>query len=282
MIAAASLHPCLKAFISGRAWRRIVLYFHYLLFHLSRQPVQSDRYDKADDRLITRSNQIHEYLTLSKEPFQKLLYSTTGNTVGEESSLKLKKKQLLAAIVLSSVFLIVYLSVCFRAANPEAGTQNPINSATELGPLNYLDHLGSAGIDPEPYYGVKGYVTITAAPGTAESLYLRRSQNITLTILLHLVALQANFTEAHVNIDPGAKWGGSIEFGNGGTTISFNNFVSYDPSGNLTIKAGHTIPVKMTIAIPKDVPFTQQFCLGAVGIWADVPVYDNLGVIAHG
>jgi len=56
--------------------------------------------------------------------------------------------------------------------------------------------------------------------------------------------------------------------------------VSYNPSGTVTIKAGQTLPVKLTIQVPKDFPSNAfPFPIGAVGITADIPIIDEIDVM---
>ena len=204
-----------------------------------------------------------------------------------EARTRLKGKSLVMSVVLVVAFLTAYCSFCLRASTPvskpEVETQNPTVSEADGVPLDFFPVLpDNPDYKPPPYYGLKGYLTITAAPSTQKSPYMKKGESVTLTILLHLVPLVTNFTEAHVNIDPNSRFGLKIEVGYSGGSVDINKLVSYDPSGNLTIKAGETVPVKMTIATLEDIPILQEFYLNAVGLSADVPIVDNLGVIAHG
>jgi hypothetical protein len=198
-----------------------------------------------------------------------------------------KRKRLIIGFIVFAAFLVAYLSVYLRGTAQTTAPNGATSSSTNPQPDFPFITSGVWSDDPnwkpEPYYGITGYLTITPAPGTEQSLCLMRGKNATLTLLLRAVALVANFTEAHVNVDPKSKWGGSLEVGLGGENfVNINNLVSYFPSGNLTVKAGQTISVSMIVATPADLPNLQKFYLNAVGISADVPILDNIKVLIYG
>lgn len=122
-------------------------------------------------------------------------------------------------------------------------------------------------------YGVTGYLEITYPPDSPGLLSVDRGGEININILLHFVSHTPEVTEAQVNIDPKGPWGLKIEY----RDVIFNEFVSYNPSGNITIKAGETIPVIMTIRIPEDFPsYIKSIPLGAMGIQFNITI-DELG-----
>ena len=122
-------------------------------------------------------------------------------------------------------------------------------------------------------YGVTGYLEITLPSDSPSSLSVDRGGEININILLHFVSYTPEVTEAQVTIDPKGPWGLKIEY----RDVIFNEFVSYNPSGNITIKAGETIPVIMTIRIPEDFPsYINSIPLGAMGIQFNITI-DELG-----
>jgi hypothetical protein len=130
--------------------------------------------------------------------------------------------------------------------------------------------------DPEIalQYGVTGYLEITYPSDSPSSLSVDRGGEINITILLHFVSYSPEVTEAQVDTDPQGPWGLRIEQ----SGVTFNDFVSYNLSGNITIKAGETIPVIMTIRIPEDFPsYINSIPLGAMGIQFNITI-DELGV----
>jgi hypothetical protein len=113
-------------------------------------------------------------------------------------------------------------------------------------------------------YGITGYLEIIHPSDSPSSLSVDRGGEINITILLHFVSYSPEVTEAQLNIDPNPKTGGEgIEMGG----VFFNDLVSYNPSGNISIKAGETIPVTMSFRIPENFPSSiEALPLCAMGI----------------
>jgi hypothetical protein len=137
-------------------------------------------------------------------------------------------------------------------------------------------------IDPEiaPQYGIKGYLEFIYPPDSPGVLSVDRGGEIDINILFHLVSYSPDFTEAGVTIDPDGRFGfGSGRYLKDGSFVLFNDFVSYNVSGNITIKAGETIPLMMTMRIPEDLPKSiSTIQLGGMGIYSlDVGIVDYLG-----
>lgn len=123
-------------------------------------------------------------------------------------------------------------------------------------------------------YGVTGYLEITYPSDSPSPLFINRGGEINMNILLHFVSYTPEVTEAQVNIDPKSPWGLRIEQGD----VIFNELVSYNLSGNISIKAGETIPVTMSIRIPENFPSSiEAIPLGAMGISANVAIISELG-----
>jgi hypothetical protein len=122
-------------------------------------------------------------------------------------------------------------------------------------------------------YGVTGYLEITYPSDSPSLLAVHRGGEINIDILLHFVSYTPDVTEAQVTIDPNSPWGPTIGQGD----VIFNELVSYNPSGNIAIKAGETIPVIMTIRIPEDFPsYINSIPLGGMGIQFNITI-DELG-----
>jgi len=123
-------------------------------------------------------------------------------------------------------------------------------------------------------YGITGYLEITYSSDSPSHLVVVRGGAINITILLHFVSHTPKVTETQVNIDPKSRGGLTIEY----RDVNFREFVSYNPSGNITIKAGEPLPVTMTITVPKDLPsYITSIPLGAMGILANGSMIDELG-----
>jgi len=118
-------------------------------------------------------------------------------------------------------------------------------------------------------HGITGYLEITLPPDSP-SLLPDIGGEIDVNILLHFVSYIPEITEAQVNIDQNA-W-----FGFGENDLSWNETISYNLSGNIPIKAGETIPVKMSIRLV--VNFQRSIAaipLYPAGITASVTTIDD-------
>jgi hypothetical protein len=127
-------------------------------------------------------------------------------------------------------------------------------------------------------YGITGYLDIVLPADSPSSLSVNRGGEINITILLHFVSYTTEVTEAQVNIDPKNPWCLGIEQDD----VSFNDLVSYNPSGNISIRAEETIPVTMSIRIPENLPSSiEAIPLYALGITSNFLVLDELGGIEN-
>jgi hypothetical protein len=117
--------------------------------------------------------------------------------------------------------------------------------------------------------GIAGYLEITY-PSDSPSLLSAMGGEVNVNILLHFVSYSPEVTEAQVNIDQNA-W-----FGFGVNDVSWNETVSYNLSGSITIKAGETIPVTMTIRLVMNPQRSiAAIPLDPVGITANVTTIDD-------
>lgn len=135
-------------------------------------------------------------------------------------------------------------------------------------------------------YGIKGYLEITLAQDSPSitvtedgeaTLTVKSGGEANITILLHFVSHTPELREAEVKIDPSGEEGHKIEQYYTGGLINVNDLVSYDPSGVITLRDGQTMPVTMSVRIPKGFP-VSSFPLGAVGISTNIPVLDDVHV----
>jgi hypothetical protein len=127
-------------------------------------------------------------------------------------------------------------------------------------------------------YGITRYLDITLPSDSPSPLFVDRGGEINITILLHFVSYTPEFTEAQVNIDPRGPWGLSIVQDG----VNLRGFFSYNLSGNISIKAGETIPVMMSIRIPENCPSgIEAIPLCAMGITTNFLILDELGGIEN-
>lgn len=190
------------------------------------------------------------------------------NGIMERTKMGTKKKLTLLASALIVVSLAAYLLVLWISQEQEVEM---------IGiPTLHADEIRNPDIALK--YGIKGYLEIKQAPDASKSLTVEKEGQASTTILLHFVSYTADLTEILVNIDPNSGEGLSIERG----TVTVNKLVSYVPSGIVTVKAGQTLPVKLTIRVPKDFPNDAfSFPIGAVGITADIPIIDEIDVMIY-
>jgi hypothetical protein len=120
--------------------------------------------------------------------------------------------------------------------------------------------------------GITRYLDITLPSDSPSSLSVDRGGEINITILLHFVSYTPEVTEAQVNIDPNGHLEGIVQDG-----VNLVEFFSYNLSGNISIKAGETIPVMMSISIPENCPSgIEAIPLCAVGIRTNFLILDEL------
>jgi hypothetical protein len=123
-------------------------------------------------------------------------------------------------------------------------------------------------------YGITGYLDITYPSDSPSPLSVDRGGEININILLHFVSYTPEVTEAQVNIDP--KGLGGLSIWQEG--VNLRGFFSYNLSGNVSIKAGETIPVMMSIRIPENCPSgIESIPLYAMGITTNFLILDELG-----
>jgi len=184
-------------------------------------------------------------------------------------------------VIMISVFIVIAALACalvFASSSPEPNDQK----FEETGIAPFLTHIEIRDPETALKYGVTGYLEITYPSDSPSLLFIDRGGEININILLHFVSHTPEVTEVQVNIDPRDSWGLEIEI----EGVKLNDFVSYHPSGSISIKAGEAIPVIMSIRIPADFPSSiEAIPLGGMGISANVPVIDELGekeVAIHG
>jgi len=118
--------------------------------------------------------------------------------------------------------------------------------------------------------GIAGYLEITLPPDSPSPLS-NIGGEVNVNILLHFVSHTSEVTEAQINIDPNPQW---VAYGM--NSRSWNETISYNLSGNISIKAGETIPVTMNIRLV--VNFMTSFVaipLEPAGITAHVTTIDD-------
>lgn len=125
-------------------------------------------------------------------------------------------------------------------------------------------------------YGITGYIEITYASDSPNSLSVDRGQDIDIQILLRFVSYAPEkVTEAEVNINPSSGLAPAVMQDD----LILYGLVSYSAGGNITIQAGETVPVTMTLRVSEDFPeSTTTIFLYAAGITTNFPVIDELGL----
>ncbi len=207
--------------------------------------------------------------------------------------------KILALAIIPLLFIIAFIQLQPDALetrqSPVPGLSQPETAETETAdePGEENPNIKSGGdtsfivLDPETAgkYGVKGLILITLAPGTHSpgtpsetpaSLTIERGQELNITIQLHFYSYKPDFNETVVKLNPKGRWGLSIlKRAEDGSEVTLNDYVIYTPSGRVTLKANQTLPVTMTIRMPKELS-RVNIALGAVGISADVPIISRV------
>ena len=169
------------------------------------------------------------------------------------------------------ILAFVALAALICAAVPLSSSSEP---NLKIESISSLTGIEIRNPDIALQYGITGYLEITYPSNSPSLLSVDRGGEIDVNTLLHFVSYTPEVTEAQVNIDPTGPW----ELGIEQDDVNFNDLVSYNPSGNISIKAGETLPVTMSIRVPEDFPSTiEAIPLGAMGITSDFPVISELG-----
>jgi hypothetical protein len=170
--------------------------------------------------------------------------------------------------IMISAFVALAALIC--AAILLSSSSEPKFKVVGVPTLMYSDILNPEYALQE---GISGYLEIIHPSDSPSSLSVDRGGEINITILLHFVSYTPEVTEAQLNIDPNPKTGGEgIEVGG----VFFNGIVSYNPSGNISIKAGETIPVTMSFRIPENFPSsieTLPLCAMGIGMGIKTKTY---------
>lgn len=167
---------------------------------------------------------------------------------------------------LISVFVALAALIC------AAVLLGAVPESNELNIENVIFLMDSDIRNPEYalQQGITGYLEITLPPDSP-SLLSSIGGEVNVDILLHFVSYTPEVTEARVNIDQNSR------VGVGENDLFWDETVSYNLSGNISIKAGETIPLTMSIRLVVNFQrSTAAIPLEPVGITAHVaPIGDN-------
>jgi hypothetical protein len=192
----------------------------------------------------------------------------------------------LGIVIAVSVLLISLVAVLFFAKWSPVSTEPQRLASSSLasnqsqpGPciaIPFIANLESLDPTTALKYGITGYLEITYPSRSPKSLSVDRGGEINISILLHFVSYAPEtVTEAEVNINPSCDSGRRVMQGD----VILGKLVSYSAGGNITIQAGETVPVTMTLRIPEDFPeSTARIFLYAAGITTNLPMIDELGL----
>jgi hypothetical protein len=190
------------------------------------------------------------------------------------------KKKLFLAIIVFIGLLLVSFSI-YSAVVPAASKANTPNQVGTDVP--FMPCLGSGGYPNGTVDGARGYVLITLAPGAPKQLDASAGTTEE-KLLLQFVSYTPELPQVTVSFDPNSSLADHVGVGNGGSVTDLNQFISYQPSGSVTIKNGETITVKMIIKIPAYILSNQGLYLDAPGITVEpnVPIVDQTDLMVNG
>jgi len=149
------------------------------------------------------------------------------------------------------------------------------------------------------YYHIVGYVEFNTTENTSAEpriLAVVPGKKAEITIFAHFVSYDPEVKEVQLTIDPKSsrsltvekcyvitdEKGNVIEEG----TINLNKLVSYDVSGVVSIPAGETLKLTLTIQIPPDFPKGVNLPVAIVGVDLEYPqsgveLLDNIKVMVR-
>ena len=189
-------------------------------------------------------------------------------------------RQSATALVVISLFITVAYGQLHTKSDvgqkEKLETQQPENLSPEPIGICSITDLEIKNPEIALKYGIEGYIKIKLANKTRDLILREGETNITL--LIRFVSHSPNLTETVINLDPEDEDGPVAgRYLQSGELIKLNDYVSYQPNGQITLKAGQLLNVTMTIRITDDFPIISV-PVRAVGITADVPIIDNLNV----
>jgi len=178
----------------------------------------------------------------------------------------MKGKLMLGVIVLVLALAVVPLSC---SSTEEGGTSTP---------------PGSGYIGPGSPAPPVGEINITLAnltlfgPGHPLELYLKRGEEVNLSILVRFHSYTPEVKQVSLRIDPtnsscGCRWenyyGILDEEGNeiGEGCLRSEEVISYNMTGTVVIESGETLPLAMTVRIPEDLP--KRISKSSFPVWVD-------------
>jgi hypothetical protein len=184
-------------------------------------------------------------------------------------------KRILKGLVVGMVVICLFnLATLIYTGVPLSSPFEPSEpTIIEMPGMVFLNDTEIRNPEIASQYGITGYLEIIHPPDSPSPLSVDRGGEINITILLHFVSYSPEVTEAQLNIDPNPKTGGE-RIGVGG--VFFNDIVSYNPSGNISMKAGDTIPITMSFRIPEDFPSSIEalpLCAMGIGVGIKTKTY---------
>jgi hypothetical protein len=144
-------------------------------------------------------------------------------------------------------------------------------------------------------YGVAGYVEFNRTEDTPDTLTIAKGGEVCIGILVHFKSYDPDVREVQLSFDPKNNLAFAIERyyttvdeeGNlVKRSILVNELVSYDVSGVVSIPAGGTLRISLTVRTPIDFPSGVDFNAGALGVEvlnpdAGIWIIDNTRVTVH-
>ncbi|MFQ6075579.1 MAG: hypothetical protein ACE5Z5_05535 [Candidatus Bathyarchaeia archaeon] len=125
-----------------------------------------------------------------------------------------------------------------------------------------------------------GLVEVKPSLETPSSIRVRAGESVNITVLLHFISHTPNITEVKVRLDPISSEyrveqyyavldenGSIVDRGK----VEINDLINYD-TPEVIVRANETLPITMTLTIPKDFPLSRPstypntFPLSVVGV----------------
>jgi hypothetical protein len=176
-------------------------------------------------------------------------------------------------LILSVIVFSLSVATVIAAVN----VQNEVTPAFgQFVPIISRTGFEATDKDTAPSLGIKGYFSIDAKEAGEVKLDISSGTEVIVPLVIRFISYDNSLTEAKVHIDPQNPYTLIVEqVVEGGTLIRFNDFVKYDITGDVTVKAGVPFELNMSVKIPAGVPhFTSPLYI--VGIESDYQVICNV------
>lgn len=143
----------------------------------------------------------------------------------------------------------------------------------------FIGDIGRMSPEDAVERGIHGYLSLSC-DDVSKNIVIQKGSETVIPIILEYISFDDEISSIVVNIDPMNEYGLFIEqmLGKDKPSVLLNDLVTFDVTGEITLKAGQKYIVRATVKIPHDsLDYTIPF--GGIGISTnDVGMRDSIKV----